>query len=151
MSSTSSGNMVRSVLSLFLLMILLLLTAGETEANEAPTASIDSVFPDPIYQNQSVGWNIMGPDMVGYWPLDNGTGTTAYDHSGNENHGTLYNEPTWVDGINGKALEFDGSNDYVKMTGVDVDTAGGAKNTVDFWMYWDGNWFGRGILAAVAS
>ena len=51
--------------------------------------------------------------VVGSWHFDEGSGTTAYDSSGNNNHGTLVNGPTWVDGKFGKALDFDGSNDYV--------------------------------------
>jgi len=27
--------------------------------------------------------------LVGYWPFNEGTGSTAYDHSGNGNNGTL--------------------------------------------------------------
>lgn len=52
--------------------------------------------------------------LKGSWHLDEGSGTTAYDRSGNGNNGTLYNSPTWVDGKFGKALSFDGSNDYVE-------------------------------------
>ena len=47
------------------------------------------------------------------FPMDEGSSTTAYDKSGNGNNGTLQNGPTWVNGKFGKALSFDGSNDYV--------------------------------------
>jgi hypothetical protein len=53
--------------------------------------------------------------LVGHWNFDEGTGTTAYDSSGNNNVGTLVNGPTWVDGKYGKALSFDGVNDYVAV------------------------------------
>lgn len=56
--------------------------------------------------------------LVGYWKFDEGTGTTAYDSSGNNNHGTLINSPTWVDGKVGKALNLDGIDDYVQGDGV---------------------------------
>ena len=36
------------------------------------------------------------PGLVGYWSLDEGSGTTAKDNSSNGNHGTLNNEPKWV-------------------------------------------------------
>ncbi|GAH14955.1 unnamed protein product, partial [marine sediment metagenome] len=29
-------------------------------------------------------------ELVGYWNFDEGTGTTAYDQSGNNNNGTIY-------------------------------------------------------------
>jgi len=54
-----------------------------------------------------------GNPPVGYWPLDENAGTTTYDRSGNGNNGTLTNGPTWVQGKNGPALSFDGTNDYV--------------------------------------
>jgi len=50
------------------------------------------------------------------WHFDEGEGTTAYDTSGNDNDGTLTNMDSatdWIDGKYGKALDFDGSNDYV--------------------------------------
>src|SRR6266536_5127219 len=53
--------------------------------------------------------------LVGWWKLDDGTGTNALDSSGLGNHGTLLNGPTWVSGILGGALSFDGSNDYVEV------------------------------------
>jgi hypothetical protein len=55
---------------------------------------------------------------VSYWALDEGTGTTAADSTGN-NDGTLYNGPQWIDGISGKALDFDGSNEYVEVPDTD--------------------------------
>jgi hypothetical protein len=53
--------------------------------------------------------------LVGYWPFDEGTGTIAYDKSGNNNNGTLLNGPTWTSGKVGGALSFDGVNDYVNV------------------------------------
>jgi hypothetical protein len=53
--------------------------------------------------------------LVGYWKFNEGSGTTAADSSGYGNTGTLYNGPTWVDGKFGKALSFDGIDDYVEV------------------------------------
>ncbi|MCP4258586.1 MAG: LamG domain-containing protein, partial [Planctomycetes bacterium] len=47
-------------------------------------------------------------DLIGYWPLDDGSGTTVADISGNGNDGTIVNNPTWITGIAGGALEFHG-------------------------------------------
>ncbi|MEM4773003.1 MAG: DUF2341 domain-containing protein [Nanoarchaeales archaeon] len=69
--------------------------------------------------------------LVLYLPFDEGSGTIAYDYSGNNNHGTIYNGtqvcagnstynttcPQWVDGKFGKALSFDGVDDYVELEG----------------------------------
>lgn len=53
--------------------------------------------------------------LVGYWSLNEGSGTTAKDKSGNGNDGTLQNmdDSDWVDGVVGRALDFDGSNDHL--------------------------------------
>jgi len=55
--------------------------------------------------------------VIGAWPFDEGSGTIAYDKSGNNNNGTLYNGPTWVSGKFRNALSFDGVNDYVEIGG----------------------------------
>ena len=34
-------------------------------------------------------------NVAGHWPLEAGSGKTAIDYSGNGNHGTLINGPTW--------------------------------------------------------
>ena len=54
-------------------------------------------------------------ELVGWWKLDEGQGTIAYDSSGNGNDGTIYGEPQWIAGRIDGALEFDGVNDYVDL------------------------------------
>jgi len=56
---------------------------------------------------------VVRADLVGWWRLDEGTGTTAYDSSGNGNDGTILGNPQWVPGKVGGALDFDGDGDYV--------------------------------------
>jgi len=64
---------------------------------------------DEIYQHYDEGY------PRGQWPLDEGRGNTAADSSIYRNHGTLVNmgDGNWVAGVSGKALWFDGVNDYV--------------------------------------
>jgi hypothetical protein len=51
--------------------------------------------------------------IAGMWLFDEGKGDTAKDTSGNGNDGTILG-PEWVnEGKIGKALKFDGSDDYV--------------------------------------
>ena len=58
---------------------------------------------------------IVDPDtIIGMWKFDDGKGDTATDSSENGNDGTLMSKPKWVDGMFGKALEFDGTN-FVDM------------------------------------
>ncbi len=63
------------------------------------------------------------PGLVGYWSLNEGSGTTTDDNSDNNNIGTLSPScpdcPSWVNGKFGKALQFDGVNDNVNA-GSDV-------------------------------
>lgn len=57
-----------------------------------------------------------GASPVAHWKFDEGSGSYAYDSSGNGNIGTLTNMSTstvWVNGAYGTALQFDGSDDYV--------------------------------------
>jgi hypothetical protein len=49
------------------------------------------------------------PGLVGYWPFDEGAGTTTADASGNNDDGTVIGETTWVAGkIGSAALSFHG-------------------------------------------
>ena len=50
-------------------------------------------------------------DLIGYWPLDEGSGTTAVDVSGNGHDGELIGDTSWTDGMFGGGLEFDGRRD----------------------------------------
>ncbi len=58
---------------------------------------------------------ISDPNLVGWWKFDEGRGTTAFDWSGHELHGTLRGDPQWVAGFDGDALKFDGEDDYVEL------------------------------------
>jgi hypothetical protein len=53
------------------------------------------------------------PDLIGYWPLDEGAGKTTADRSVNGYTGTLYGGTTWTEGVYGSAVQFDGSDAYV--------------------------------------
>lgn len=53
--------------------------------------------------------------IAGWWRFDEGKGDKAEDDSGNGSHGTLQGGVKWTDGVIGKALLFDGSDDYVTL------------------------------------
>ena len=53
---------------------------------------------------------ISDPNLVGWWKLDEGQGSTALDWSGYENHGTFVDDPQWVAGYDGGALQLDGTD-----------------------------------------
>ena len=62
----------------------------------------------------TVNSTILPPPIL-YLNFNEGEGNTTNDSSGYNNHGTLVNNPTWTTGINGSALEFDGTDDYVNL------------------------------------
>ncbi len=71
------------------------------------------------------------PELVGWWRLDDGSGTTAADSSGNGNDGDMVGGPTWTTGYNGGALQFDGTDDHVT---IDPIIAQPASFTISAWI-----------------
>jgi PGF-CTERM protein/uncharacterized repeat protein (TIGR01451 family) len=65
--------------------------------------------------------------------FDEGSGTIARDSSGSGNDGTIYGA-TWVDGKYGKALSFDGVDDYVQVPDSDSLDITGAI-TIEAWIF----------------
>lgn len=64
-----------------------------------------------------------------------GTGTTWFDLSGGENHGTLTNGPTYSS-ADGGVIDFDGSNDYIDL-GSDIVFRSSGGWTVESWVKYD--------------
>lgn len=59
--------------------------------------------------------------LIGYWPLNESSGSTAYDHSGNENEGSISGAgPVDTGTVSGplgqSAYRFDGSDDVVSTS-----------------------------------
>jgi hypothetical protein len=83
--------------------------------------------------------------IKGFWRFDEGDGNITYDSSENGNNGILYNGttvcsnppdvdcPTWVDGKFGKALRFDGVNDYVLNSSTNLPNNYNAL-TITMWL-----------------
>ena len=74
------------------------------------------------------------------WHFDEGSGNYTFDETGNNNTGTLQNStygvPTWTTGRFGKALEFDGEGDFIKVPKKDVlEFNTTDKFTVEAWVY----------------
>jgi len=76
---------------------------------------------------------VITDDLVLYLPLNEGTGTTAYDISGNGNNGTLINGPVWskINYNGGYAIKFDSVDDYIETPRVDMSSG---KITLSFWL-----------------
>ena len=61
-----------------------------------------------------------------------GSGTSWYDLSGNNNHFTLYNSPTF-NSLYGGELRFDGTNDYARNRNNTVINNIAANGTMEIW------------------
>lgn len=74
-------------------------------------------------------------DIAALWLFDEGKGKVATDTSPNGNDGEFFGSPTWVDGKFGKALEFNGTSDYVQVPdspSLDIEEA----ITIVAWVNW---------------
>lgn len=73
-------------------------------------------------------------NLVAYYQMSDGSGTSLTDNSANSNTGTLTNSPIWkTSGAHagpGMALDFDGSDDYVAGT---VSAAATSTFTMEGW------------------
>ena len=86
--------------------------------------------------------NDLSNGLIGYWPMDEGSGSTTADASGKGNTGTLIAgqgggiAPQWnVGGRLGKCLSFDGLSSYVDCGNADILKP--ASVTVAAWVKFD--------------
>ncbi|OGM33438.1 hypothetical protein A2803_04980 [Candidatus Woesebacteria bacterium RIFCSPHIGHO2_01_FULL_44_21] len=76
-----------------------------------------------------------GNPPVGWWGLDDNTGTSAQDRSGNGNTGTLQNQATWITGKYGSSVYFNGDptgSDTHVLLGNDIFDSY-SEGTIEFW------------------
>lgn len=94
----------------------------------------------PSEVSQLYNW---APGPVGWWKMDEGTGTKAYDSSAHNNDGTLGTSgqpsdlPSWQPGKFGSALSFNGganANNYVSI-GASASINNLSQMTFDAWIY----------------
>lgn len=96
--------------------------------------------------------NAIGDELVGSWTFENVAGGKTPDMSGNNNTGAIYGGATQVDGLRlasgvgtGKALSFDGVDDYVSVN----DSASLSPTnavTVSGWIKTSSVQGGRGVI-----
>jgi hypothetical protein len=112
--------------------------SGGVDANE-PDVAIDMASPDLPPPDMGTVVPTMG--LVGYWKLDDGTGTTAKDDSGSGNNATLEagaKAPMWTTGahMGSAALAFDGTDDSSSLTSFTKLPALNAAKTIALWALW---------------
>ncbi len=81
------------------------------------TGSIDEarVYTRALSSNDISQLYNFAPGPVGYWKMDERSGTSAADSSGNGLTGTLTSGPTYSAGKYGSGVNFDGSDDYITV------------------------------------
>ena len=98
------------------------------------------------------GKTLMGITTKAQWHFDEGTGTITQDTSGNNNTGTLTNGPIWIDGKSGKAVKFDGVNDFISVLNSASLNMGTQDFTITAWANFDELTTARhGIIAKITG
>ncbi len=78
---------------------------------------------------------VTDPDLLGWWTLDEGMGTSVVDWSGHGLHGRIVGDARWTHGVHGGALYLsDGANVEIPAPFVTTNTA-----TMTAWARRDGN------------
>jgi len=73
---------------------------------------------------------ITDPNLVGWWKFDAGFGNTVVDWSGHANNGKIVGDPQWIEGFDGGAIEFNGS-DYIELP---TNLVGSDVGSVTMWI-----------------
>jgi len=79
---------------------------------------------------------LTGSGLIGYWPLNETSGTLAEDLSGSDLDGTLTHGPTFVPGVINNGVSFDGIDDHVTMGSVAMGLD--SHVTVALWLNFSG-------------
>ena len=96
-------------------------TPGELELGKVYYWRIDELDGVNTYKGEVWSFQtitdilVTDPNLMGWWKLDEGTGTTAVDWSGQGNHGEIRGGTEWIDGYDGGALRLLGQDGYVNL------------------------------------
>ncbi len=85
------------------------------------------------------------PSLVGWWRFEEGSGTIAYDSSGNGLDGNLVGGATWSEGRFGGGLELDGTSGYVSVPDFELTT-----DSITF-VIWLNGWKGGDWAPLISS
>jgi hypothetical protein len=89
---------------------------------------------DPVWMAQQARPFTINNGLTGYWKLNEGSGTTAFDSSGSGQNGTLENTATWASFGGVEAASFDGNTAYVNIPTA-TDLVGTNAVSVSIWVY----------------
>jgi hypothetical protein len=79
-------------------------------------SGIQAVSADQTFTTGAATVSTTMPKASATWQFNAGSGSTAIDSSGNGHTGSLTGKPSWVAGIAGDALAFNGSNQSVSVS-----------------------------------
>ena len=97
--------------------------------------TVNESYEDSPWAGQVWSFTTINTDLVGYWRLNEGTGTTATDASGYGHNGTITGA-AWVnDGAMGKVLDFDGA-DYITIPSAAFSSIN-TQVTIALWQFGD--------------
>ncbi|MBN2672700.1 MAG: hypothetical protein JXX29_13530, partial [Deltaproteobacteria bacterium] len=138
--------------------------SGTPSLSDVGTTGTITAMASNVVGNDVQTWQIdvmVHPALVGYWPLDESAGTTAYDISGSGRDGTLYGDGQWLDkdgAVNG-AVRVEcsaGALDYVELPNdITLDNLQTGNYTITAWARpasippgadTDANDFGYGVV-----
>ena len=91
---------------------------------------------------------VVHADLVAHWTLDEMSGNTTGDASGNGLDGTLIGSPEWVPGKLSGAVAFDGVDDYIDFGNPSDLPAGTSARSMTAWVTTDN--LDSGWVAAAA-
>jgi hypothetical protein len=78
---------------------------------------------DPVltlnYEVERKPIELINPDLLAWWRLDEGNGTVVTDSSGNEYEGIIHGA-TWIDNQGNISLNFNGESDYVSLPSMNL-------------------------------
>lgn len=113
--------------------------------DEALTSSeVDAIYNSgtPIDLASDSGNYASSANLVGYWRMEEGSGTSVADSSTNSNTATLTNGPTFVTDVpafsNSYSIDLDGTNDYISISGFNPNSLIGTGDmSISFWVNFD--------------
>jgi hypothetical protein len=85
-----------------------------------------------VWRFTTISSSSPGGDLVANWKMDEGSGTSLIDASDYANHATIFGGPSWINGVLGQALRFNGSQYAGIADNPSLDLAG--QLTIATWI-----------------
>lgn len=78
--------------------------------------SVIAQFQQMPMLGEQVDWsNPLSKGLIGLWLMNEGSGNTVFDLSGNGNHGEFQGDEYWQPGLHGQAIYFPGVTDWIDV------------------------------------